>query len=57
MSGTTEVRLPDIGDFEDVEVIEIAVAPGAQIELDGVLIDAHAVLRGIAALHAAVPAA
>lgn len=28
MSDTTEIRVPDIGDFEDVPVIEVLVAPG-----------------------------
>jgi pyruvate dehydrogenase E2 component (dihydrolipoamide acetyltransferase) len=31
---TVEVRLPDIGDFSDVPVIEVLVAPGDQIEVD-----------------------
>jgi pyruvate dehydrogenase E2 component (dihydrolipoamide acetyltransferase) len=33
-----EVRIPDIGDAEDVEVVEILVAPGAQVALDDPLI-------------------
>ena len=32
MSKTIEVTLPDIGDFKDVEVIEVLVAPGDRIE-------------------------
>ena len=28
MSQWIEVRVPDIGDFQDVEVIEVLVAPG-----------------------------
>ena len=28
MSQPIEVRVPDIGDFQDVEVIEVLVAPG-----------------------------
>lgn len=32
MSNRIQVSLPDIGDFKDVEVIEILVAPGDQIE-------------------------
>jgi len=33
-----DVRIPDIGDAEDVEVVEICVAVGDQVELDGPLI-------------------
>ena len=33
-----EVVIPDIGDAEDVEVIELCVAPGDQIDIDGALI-------------------
>lgn len=32
MAKTEEVRLPDIGEFEDVEVIEILVSPGDRVE-------------------------
>lgn len=32
------VRVPDIGDFQDVEVIEVAVAPGQRIEAETTLI-------------------
>jgi len=38
MSQTIEVQLPDIGDFKDVEVIEILVAPGDVIEPEQSLI-------------------
>lgn len=31
-SSLQEIRLPDIGDFKDVEVIEILVSPGDQLE-------------------------
>ena len=31
MSSATEVRVPDIGDFTDVPVIEIHVEPGGQV--------------------------
>ena len=34
MSNPQEVRLPDIGDFRDVPIIEILVAPGDQIEAE-----------------------
>jgi pyruvate dehydrogenase E2 component (dihydrolipoamide acetyltransferase) len=33
-----EVVVPDIGDFADVEVVEILVAPGARVSKDGSLI-------------------
>ena len=32
MSNTVEVTLPDIGDFEQVDIIEVLVAVGDQIE-------------------------
>jgi dihydrolipoamide dehydrogenase len=35
---TVEVRLPDIGDFKDVEVIEVHVAPGTEINAEDPLI-------------------
>ena len=38
MSKTIEVRVPDIGDFKDVAVIEVLVAPGDQIAEEGSLI-------------------
>ncbi|RMG35060.1 MAG: dihydrolipoyllysine-residue acetyltransferase [Gammaproteobacteria bacterium] len=38
MSQTKEIQLPDIGDFHDVEVIEILVSPGDRIEPDQSLI-------------------
>ncbi len=33
-----EIKIPDIGDFEDVEVIEVLVAPGDQIQPEDSLI-------------------
>lgn len=33
-----EVRIPDIGDADDVEVVEIFVAPGAEVAIDDPLI-------------------
>jgi pyruvate dehydrogenase E2 component (dihydrolipoamide acetyltransferase) len=33
-----EIRIPDIGDIEDVEVIEICVAPGDEVGVDDALI-------------------
>lgn len=38
MSTTFEVRVPDIGDFKDVPVLEILVEPGALVELEAPLI-------------------
>jgi dihydrolipoamide dehydrogenase len=38
MSKTIEVTLPDIGDFKDVEVIEVLVAPGDHIEKEQSLV-------------------
>jgi dihydrolipoamide dehydrogenase len=38
MSTTTEIHLPDIGDFKDVPVIEVHVKPGSKINVDDTLI-------------------
>ena len=38
MSPTTEVRVPDIGDFTDVPVIEIHVSPGDEVALEDPLV-------------------
>jgi dihydrolipoamide dehydrogenase len=38
VSSDTEVRVPDIGDFTDVPVIEIHVAPGDTVEVDDPLV-------------------
>jgi len=38
MSNIVEVKLPDIGDFDKVEIIEIQVAPGSQVEKETPLI-------------------
>ncbi|TNF37374.1 MAG: hypothetical protein EP315_02750, partial [Gammaproteobacteria bacterium] len=35
---TIEVKVPDIGDFSDVEIIEILVSPGDKINVDTSLI-------------------
>ena len=35
---TFEIRVPDIGDFEDVDVIDILVAPGAAVDVEDPLI-------------------
>lgn len=38
MSQIIEVKVPDIGDFRDVEVIEVLVAPGDRVEAESSLI-------------------
>ncbi len=38
MGTETEVLVPDIGDFEDVEVIEVLVSPGDRVEAEDSLI-------------------
>ena len=38
MAGSIEVKVPDIGDFKEVGVIEVLVAPGDRIEKEGSLI-------------------
>ncbi len=38
MPQTTEVKVPDIGDFGDVEIIEVAVAPGDRVQVEQGLI-------------------
>jgi dihydrolipoamide dehydrogenase len=38
MSSVTEVRVPDIGDFKDVAVIEILVKPGDTVKLEQSLV-------------------
>jgi dihydrolipoamide dehydrogenase len=38
MPSTLEIRVPDIGDFQDVEVIEVLVAPGDRVEAEQSLI-------------------
>src|SRR5690606_40331883 len=35
---TTDILVPDIGDFKDVEVIDVLVKPGDRIELETPLI-------------------
>ncbi|NKB36804.1 MAG: dihydrolipoyl dehydrogenase [Gammaproteobacteria bacterium] len=35
---TTEVRIPNLGDFNDVEIIEIAVSVGEKIEVEATLL-------------------
>ena len=38
MNQKTQVRVPDIGDFEDVEIIEVHINPGDTIETESPLI-------------------
>jgi len=38
MSQLIEIKVPDIGDFKDVEVIEILVKPGDRVEKEGSLV-------------------
>ena len=38
MSAATEVRVPDIGDFTDVPVIEIHVSPGDEVGVEDPLV-------------------
>ena len=38
MSQTIEVKVPDIGDFKEVEIIELLVKPGDRIEAEASLI-------------------
>lgn len=38
MANEVEIRVPDIGDFEDVEVVEVLVAKGDRVELEDPLI-------------------
>ena len=35
MAAVTEVKVPDIGDFKDVPVIEVLVKPGDTVEAGG----------------------
>lgn len=38
MTNDTEVLVPDIGDFDEVDVIDILVAPGTKVELEDPLV-------------------
>ncbi|WP_347279298.1 biotin/lipoyl-containing protein, partial [Plasticicumulans sp.] len=38
MSNLIEVKVPDIGDFKDVDVIEVSVQPGDTVKVDQTLI-------------------
>ena len=34
MAESKSILLPDVGDFSDIEIIEILVAPGDRVEAD-----------------------
>ncbi len=38
MANLVEIKVPDIGDFKDVEVIEVLVKPGERVEKEQSLI-------------------
>src|SRR5450756_3170101 len=38
MNDTVEIRVPDIGDFKDIDVIEVLVKPGDAVEKETSLI-------------------
>ena len=38
MSRITEIKIPDIGEFDDIEIIEVAVAPGDRVQVEQGLI-------------------
>ena len=38
MSNLVEVRVPDIGDFKDIEIIEVLVKPGDVVKKEDALI-------------------
>ena len=38
MSEVVEIKVPDIGDFSDVDVIEVLVGPGDTVAVDDALI-------------------
>jgi len=38
MANSVEVKVPDIGDFSDVPIIEVAVKPGDEVEVDSTLV-------------------
>ncbi|HEY6241097.1 MAG TPA: biotin/lipoyl-containing protein, partial [Burkholderiales bacterium] len=38
MAQMIEVKVPDIGDFKDVEIIEVLVKPGDRVEKEASLI-------------------
>ena len=38
MARTEEIRVPDVGDFEEVDVIEVLVSPGDRVEVEDGLI-------------------
>ncbi len=53
---TVEVRVPDIGDFDEVEVIEVLVSPGDQVNVDDSLVtlESDKAAMEIPATHAGI---
>ena len=45
MAQLTEIKLPDIGDFKDIPVIEVLVKPGEKIQ-PGQIYESNSVLLG-----------
>ena len=43
MATTTEVKVPDIGDFSDVPVIEVLVKPGDTVKAEDPLVTLESV--------------
>ena len=56
MSSVTDVRVPDIGDFKDVAVIEVLVQPGdtIQVEQSLVTVESDKASMEIPSTHAGV---
>ena len=58
MGSIVDIAVPDIGDFENVEVIEVLVSPGDRIERDASLVTIEsdkASMEIPSPLHAFVP--
>ncbi|MGH7987697.1 MAG: dihydrolipoyllysine-residue acetyltransferase [Candidatus Binataceae bacterium] len=56
MAGLVEIRIPDIGDFKDVPVIEVMVKTGDKVEIDDPLItlESDKAIMDVPAPHAGV---
>ena len=39
MAESKTITLPDVGDFQDIEIIEVLVAPGDEVELEQSIIE------------------
>ena len=48
MSNSIQVTVPDIGDFKDVEVIEVLVSGGDTVEVEDALVSHPAVVEAAA---------